>query len=449
MIGEFCSEIAEENATQVFDEAIFQVNCYVDRLVRLPGTPEEMNKLYVGASPWIIGFHPDESVRMIGLRKNISHILTKDVTISFAKSLLEKPFPTPSEDERQQWLNMINNKLQAQSSPDNMGLDKVSNLKEVLMCSYEAPSEMRTCLADVKGMLAFAMPKSSLGNAMLAPSLNGEVFMNPLYFEGIRQAALKILDYVEGGQKPESNLFDDLRTAFIEGGASKEDAESFTWNVLGLLSTNASNSTEFISDLNLGKTAVGENVALAIISSGALVLDARTKGDGHLYSLPSSVKSHCDSGKTYYFWMAAYLAHREALQNKNQRAASAAAFIGQLGYEMLSYQGGRDPGRFFTSDSFGYYNNMSRTDIAFASAGAVFASARASGSSHLPELNIDAAIKRLLIDGKAQEKLDVTQADDLWTSWGAYGEFSDGERSFRRILRMTFIFPNSRETRPF
>lgn len=91
--------------------------------------------------------------------------------------------------------------------------------------------------------------------------------------------------------------------------------------------------------------------------------------------------------------------------------------MGQLGYEMFSFQGGRDNRNFFTTDTFDYYNDMSRTDIAFASAGAVFGVEKAVNT--IPSLNVDEALRRLLVGAKIYTPLDIVSASKLWDNFGA------------------------------
>lgn len=93
-----------------------------------------------------------------------------------------------------------------------------------------------------------------------------------------------------------------------------------------------------------------------------------------LYSMPSETQFYCDRGKTYHFWLTAYLTRKLRMEGFSAEASGAAAFITEMGYQATR-------GSAFTigGKPFDYNDNSSRMDMTLASAGVKYGRDQASG----------------------------------------------------------------------
>ena len=65
-------------------------------------------------------------------------------------------------------------------------------------------------------------------------------------------------------------------------------------------------------------------IALSAIAEFIPLMDPMmSEHAGSLYSLPPSVKSDCDIGKNYHFWMTAYFARKNAVEGMDPKSAAA------------------------------------------------------------------------------------------------------------------------------
>lgn len=117
-----------------------------------------------------------------------------------------------------------------------------------------------------------------------------------------------------------------------------------TWTTLAVIAIGGANTGIKVFDMIRGpENAIVTKVALTTIAAAAPYLDYLGRARGHIYSFPKNIKTSCDYGKPYHFWMTAFLAYRLTKENGNVPAAAAAAYISQIGYQMKSTTAGRDP----------------------------------------------------------------------------------------------------------
>jgi hypothetical protein len=240
-----------------------------------------------------------------------------------------------------------------------------------------------------------------------------EVLGNPdKYTNGLKTAAQLLISRAENNDLDGANLFDDIKSSFEKNGVSTADADRFTWNTMGIIGTAGPNLGQVLAYVSTPKNTDRLKLALATITSLAPVLDEMSIQSGHIYSYPASVKSTCDSGKTYHFWLTAYLAHHLVLNgHSSPSGAAAAAFTAQKGYQMFSVTPGRTPSQPLTDPLFSPYSNTVREDLAYSSAGAIYGSRSAKGLQ--TEINVNDGLKAIISAARPIGRINASQADQM------------------------------------
>ncbi len=331
-------------------------------------------------SAWAASWFPSEKLREEAF-KSILGQFGKDP--SEAQKILESPIIPISEEVREDIEKFANYEY----VPDTHGQKEERDLNTSL-----------NRIAAVLPTALFSTPKAQraliriqeimrLKGSELLPKETSEVLTDSRYQDGIRRAALKVLNKVTSQGIPEGHLFDDILSSFIESGLDSKTAEDFTWQVLAVISKGGPNTYwRMLSYGSRASNGAGK-LGLSIIAGGLGLLDYRTRDSGHMYSLPRSVTGHAEVGKPYHFWMSAYLARRIATEFHSTRAGASAAFTAAMAYQFISRSEHRSPERALVVASHDGINNIIRMDMVNAAAGARFGSLSAVGKTE--ELNID------------------------------------------------------------
>jgi hypothetical protein len=385
-------------------------------------------KEVISLGPWSAALYPNEKFRLLAYHKGIERdLLGPDATISQIRKFLErypgsesvlKPTPTTYDT-----VDQLANK-----SGDQASAIKRSNtlLVKLGVCVRYGLTTVASCEQGMSSILAEMTPKA--GDYVLLGTIK-EVLHDPIYAEGARRTALKVMDRVESTAPTAGHLFDDMYQSFREEGLDAESAKEHTWNLLAVASSEGSNTSVYLDGIKPDESMDAKKqailcISIGVITTGSSVLDHRTFSSGHPYSYPADVESTCDNGKPYHFWMTAYWARRLKRELGSAEAARSAAWLSEQGYQMRSTSFGRDPSRAFQVESFDPQNNAIRMDLAVAAAAAVYGAS--SDSSKLPDhLNIDQGLRELIINSKPQERLNKQDADGEWNSWM-------GVRGYRR-----------------
>lgn len=205
--------------------------------------------------------------------------------------------------------------------------------------------------------------------------------------EGLRKAAIKMLAQQKNKISSASNLLDDLKNSFIEAGLSKTEADTRTWDTLGALAATGPNfakrwsrhSSPFMGQkMNLKNIDDNPNAfLLQIIAEAIPTLDSKKAAEhqGQPYSLPSGVSFECDIGKTYHFWMTAYLSRQLASEGSSSEAAASSAYIANLGYQLSREAYAGKELKVKDMERFGATENGIRMDLVLAASGAKFGAA--------------------------------------------------------------------------
>lgn len=230
---------------------------------------------------------------------------------------------------------------------------------------------MQGCFDNIKRLLKeyYKGPKqiSAIGSTFMADIVSSD---RPTL--GARKAAQKLIEKYLNKQAG-GNLFDDIYESYISSGYSKKEAEKWTWDLIYLAVHHGANGYQykayFAQPYNVWTLA-----SALVISSISSYLDSiNMKANGKMYSLPKTVKSSCDNGKSYHFWVSAYSARNSLKKGYSESASQWAPFLMDLGYQMFSKSYGRNPDTYIQAGKYGYMNNKNRLDLSFSSAGVQFA----------------------------------------------------------------------------
>lgn len=308
-------------------------------------------------------------------------------------------------------------KLKASPELTDKALGKYVRAKYMAVCGLTQLNSLQECAGNLEKIYTWAQPviaSNNITNFML-PELYENVFLGSKYTEGLKVAAKKIVTWaLENNLSSNDNLFSVLQKSFVQTGDSQEVAEAKAMDVLGFISTGGPNLPGRLWQFEYSTDQRWQNiVALGYISATTPMLDSMAlEKYGHTFSLPSEVKSSCDNGKLYHFWMTSYFSYRLVKEGSSAKAAATAAFLSEKGYQMLSNTFGRDPDRVFMTKAFGGWNNMIRIDLSLASAGAAFGANLAKGKVRL--IDVDSGIRSVFAESKDLPPSTQIQTNNLW-----------------------------------
>lgn len=378
----------------------------------LKNTPDEIN-----SSAWNFSLYPDSKVNKVGYARK----LTKRHGI----------YGFESENEVRDFLGDVKNGVTRYQS--KFVSDRQENIKDLLKYPSDQASDFKQSSATTLALCATYTQLHAIKCAealdkiitLMAPRSNitiipimAKVLDDPSYQAGSAKAAIKIMARVKNGNI-NGNLFNDIKSSFKEVGMNDQNAEDHTWNLIAVWAARGPN-TDFLMPYSNNKN-YHTILSLDVISSAIPYLDSLASEKGLPgYSYPPTVKTKCSYGKSYHFWMSAFLTREISKQTGDPVGAMYAAYLAEIGYQMKSKTNGRDPARVFMVDTHDVANNKLRIDVAFGSAGAVYGMQVASKQS-LETLQIDNAINEMIKKSTEKPKLTRIQADKLWTGTGMEG----------------------------
>ena len=168
------------------------------------------------------------------------------------------------------------------------------------------------------------------------------------------------------------NLFDDLSFGFKELKIEESDKKDCVWASIAVLASAGPALGENLWAMPSNPINNEVRVALTAIAEAIPLLDTmQMRSNKKIYSLPAHFHSSCDFGKTYHFWMPAYLA-RELAKLNGTTGAAAAGYIAELGYQATSETDGRSPEKIFTVPNCSSTVMEMKMDLSLAAAGAHF-----------------------------------------------------------------------------
>lgn len=351
-LGEFCDYNAQEDL----------------KLFGLTG-----KELRRSDSDWLLSTHPDAGVRAQAQGLNLNSQLSQ----------IERPAPN---------YVGIRDRLRLPSQPPDaysMGLN--SSLNRMAACALTDWKNAPSC-AKALDRLSQIMQVSSNGLALL--DLFVELASTEKYYRPLIEASKRIVRKTlqidtKGGFDSSGNIMNELLQHFSTAGLSDAESSDLAWKVLGAFGVAGSNitlRTKLIERENPGVAG-----ALGIIGQSIPTLDARAKQHGRRYALPEGFTAKCDQGKSYHFWMSAYLTRQLIREGFTSDTASAAVFTAHKAYQMLSTTAGRNPALIFAVHEFDPVVNTMRMDFAYSAAGIAYGKQR-------PQMKIQKDIDRTIVE---------------------------------------------------
>jgi hypothetical protein len=246
-------------------------------------------------------------------------------------------------------------------------------LQAAYFCKDVTLLHLNTCASLVPVLLQTMKP---VGDINLI-NLWLEFLSKSVYAKVLAKVLDKNLRLVAHKTAPKTRFFEDLKTGFLRELKDREQATDATFTVLAILSTDGNNTSAYMPCEVPPSTGLEQLISITGIMNS--VLDRLTAQKGFLYTYPAEADVTCDYGKTYHFWMAAYLAREGTKQTHDPVGAAAAAFTLNKGYQFLKEGGGRNRSNAFTQNVFSNYNNNMRLDLAQAAAGAWFGATSLNG----------------------------------------------------------------------
>ena len=270
-----------------------------------------------------------------------------------------------------------------------------------VLCGYFDPIRAIRC-GDILGKIyQFMRPLDGGPNGKIAIAaipildsfLNRKNITVPLAnaaVKGLRKMKL-LMGGRSGALHDYGGLYGDIYSSFREANFSESESADLTWETLGVISTRGPN-TAFLAPY-YRKDQYYLFLAVEVLSKIPLVIDSFLAKSGKSYSLPYFFTTRCNYGKSYHFWMAAYLARKHRAEGV--RAAADAGYLSDVTYQMVSMTDGRDPVRPFREVWDSSTSNKMRIDLAFAAAGAWFGAAAGTIQKNSIAIDIDRAIERI------------------------------------------------------
>lgn len=253
-------------------------------------------------------------------------------------------------------------------------LEQIKDQAMVLgACASVSPMNSLSCQSAVNDIIALIQYNRNL----ILPSVWERVLTSPTYKEGLRLAALKLIQKTREIPTKRANVFDDIKSSFIETGLGAGQAEDAAWDVLAVYSNGGHNAISRTMMLAWPSGFASSAVSVAMISSALTLLDFKQheRGLGH-YAYPSGVSGSCLNPKPYHFWLSAYLARHLKKKGYSSEVSAIASFVSAKGYQVNRVLVASDEWgalkKLFVKDVFHPTNQVIRMDLTLASAGAVY-----------------------------------------------------------------------------
>jgi hypothetical protein len=254
-----------------------------------------------------------------------------------------------------------------------VGFDALTRRTMNLVCAIFAPTRFSGCGASALrqgGELSGGMTLL-LGGPHLARILTTTDERVPLAAYRLARSLRPGLRWKRIGNV---SLFDDVKAAFRQVGFTEAEAEDWAWDFVLLVVAHGQNTgvalriAGVVQPFNFWTIFAADHVsALAAYSDSLRALEGKP-----FYSWPSTVKSSCENGKPYHFWVAAYSARAARRAGDSEFDAAWGAYVLEIGYQMTSRTYARDPERDLREGAWSVWNARNRLDLAYASAGALY-----------------------------------------------------------------------------
>ncbi|RYZ86314.1 MAG: hypothetical protein EOP06_14710 [Proteobacteria bacterium] len=294
----------------------------------------------------------------------------------------------------------------------------LTKVQDVTQPTYKAAALCLATGSSAVGPCSTALSKNLEDMALYRPEGQKYLLISPVgpfkrttssvaLTDGLRRGALKVIQRIEA-KDPGPGLLADLTAGFKESGLSAVDADNAAWDTLATLANSGPNFNKrtpqmlpfFLGDINHPEPGFRPNanyVALTALAELLPIADAigMDRPNPRLYTLPENTVFPCDSGKTYHFWMSAYLARRRIKEGIAPEDAASAAYASSVGYQLMRdvlTDPDKAAGEVKLNNRFGNGDVGTRIDLVLAAGGARFGSNEAQNQN----LNLARAFTKVL-----------------------------------------------------
>lgn len=255
----------------------------------------------------------------------------------------------------------------------NSAYQKQFDQKTALLasCAQIAVFDSFSCVSAIHAL----RDETRFNKNMILPNVWKNFVSDPTIIEGIRQAALIMIDRIHS-QQP-GRVFNDLLQGFLVAGMSPGEAREASWQTLALYGNGGHNTGFQLLSYQFPDEASHAVVGLSVIGTSITYLDFFQRlHHQHHYAYPDKMVGSCTSPKPYHFWMSAYLSRWLTLNGYKSDTSQAAVFILEKGYQVNRDLNGAGSSidKILSKPSDYPGNKVIRIDLAMAAAGSVYGS---------------------------------------------------------------------------
>lgn len=305
--------------------------------------------------------------------------------------------------------------LRTENAMDAETFKKSSNLsstKKIAACAYVGKlTSIPSCTKNIETIIQYAKPSGGKGGGTAALPSFKRILTSKEYTAGLKTAVLKMHKKFKS-KKVSGDLLSDIRNSFIESGDSNNQADDKAWEVMAVLAASGPNMFTRVADqIGANKNPNAAHLATLALMIPHLDTDAMAASPPRLYSLPKGIEFPCDSGKSYHFWMSAYLSRMLVKSGSAPDDAAAAAYMAEISYQTHSESVGRSPDSASRWQRFGDTEVGVQIDLNLAAAGAHYG-ADLKNQDQVKRYNISENLRSSI----ANMGTAPSQADTSWTS---------------------------------
>ena len=313
---------------------------------------------------WLLSMSPDPKTRLLAL------------TEDYRK--LDFPIPIYSDAARE-----IKGSIKDRGG-DTLINSINSKSNRFLACSLLTLTHVQSCAESLR-LTPEIMAVDSMTGFALGP-LFLELATEDRYRTPLIEVARLLLNKVDIGDSSQ-DIFSDIAKIAQESGLPLLESRSLAWKIMGLYGSAGANMYLRNRFFGIQQNNPAIANALNLIASAIPYLDSLAKLEHRRYALPRGLQATCDQGKSYHFWMAAFLARELTLRGSSPQGAAAAAYSAEKGYQLFSNTAGRDPAKIFQMNEFYPITNTIRMDLVYAGSGAIFGASDAVARDYRRDLD--------------------------------------------------------------
>jgi hypothetical protein len=329
-----CAEVGENNTRGYLGSDIYPLATQNWSAQQLAKFRISIDGDDLGLSAWILSMSKYQKIRKAAL-------LIQQYSMS---EILKKFNPEAQSDNYQSlnfWIQEFKN-FASQSTylpvTQNFVREKLFQInqnidfhKQLKLLKFAAPilCPKISCIRGLKDIINFTSPKNFIiddsSTVISFTKIWQEVLTDARYQVALAKLSLtmshKIQQLESNHLTPfeNHNIYDDTIKAFSELGLTSKEVQNMTYNILGLYGSRGA-SVDFLRHF-INQENYPTAIMLQFIFTAISYLDSfKSLNLQTLYSLPQEIKTSCDFGKPYHFWMSAYLSFK--LKRKTLKKSS-------------------------------------------------------------------------------------------------------------------------------